>query len=489
MLGRTSIRGEAVILTKDFKEYFPDETTPRNIGNGILMRKTDKEDENKHLSFIAFDVHHENRMFINQSDKFDFIKTLGFDVVPYQILKTKEEILKYWEELNATRDSLPYQIDGSVLYIQNITKQLSYGSNDGRQKGVIAWKPTPKVAITKIKGVVITTGKTGAHIPTASLEPVIINGASIKSALLTTFDEIERLGLNIGDEVTVELAGDIIPRITSVITKNSVGNYPMPTACIACESSLVKLDAYLVCPNHDNCPGQAIGRIDGWLDKCGVKHLGEELLQTLFDGGVITNIVDLYKIDWKLTANLKRGAGRLGNSMATKIKAEIDKTLTLPITTFMGSLGLKFLGRRSVEVAGLKTVEEWLNLTVEEAAKLEGVGPTKAQGIVDAIQNRREEIVELLEYVKIKTEEAKEEVKVATDKPVFSLCLTGAMSKGRSEIKADLEALGHTVKDDVVSGLTYLVTADKNSTSSKSKRANKLNVKIISEEEMWALVN
>lgn len=487
IMGKSSVRGEAILLTADFKKYFPDEKLARSIGNGILMRKTDKEDENKHLSFMAFDFHHESRLFINQSDKFDFIKTLGFNVVPYKILKTKEDIDKYWSELNATRDSLPYAIDGAVMYIQNITKQMSYGVTDGRPKGTIAWKPTAKRATTRVIGITITTGKTGAHVPCADLEPVVIDGSTIKSALLTTFDEIERLGLNIGDTVELCKAGDIIPKILQVVKKNSIGNYPMPTACIACESSLVKLDAYLVCPNHDHCPGQSIGRIDGWISKNNIKHLGDELLQTLFDGGVVTEIVDLYKIDWKLAAKVKRGNGVLGDKMAARIAAEVDKTRTLSIDNFLGSMGLKFIGRRTVEIAGLKTIEEWLSLTAEEAAKLEGIGPTKAEGIVEAIQHHKEEILELLEYVKI---EGNVEVpKMATTtKASFSFCLTGKMSKGRAEISTDLEALGHTTKDDVVSGLTYLVCADTSSTSSKMKKAAKLGVKVISEEEMWKLV-
>lgn len=477
--GKVAIRGEAVLLKKVFEEHFSDSANPRNAGNGIIVRKSGED--NEHIVFRPFDID-SGMEYATQVDKFEHIESLGFVPVGYSLCTNKEEIIEAWDYYNKTRDQIAFEMDGAVVYINDIKAQEAQGIRDGRPKGQIAFKFPPQEGQTIVEDIEITMGHTGALIPTAVLKPIKLAGVTISHALLTTFSRIKDLNVNIGDQVLIRREGDVIPNIIKVVIKNSKGPFPAPTSCPSCKKTLAEEGAYVIC-TYDKCPSKEYQAIMNWITKTGIKHLGDSLLQQLFNTNVINKISDLYSVDWDNLADTPRGAGRLGESMAARIKAQINSTRTMELYKFIGSIGIKGLGRRQAEIMGLKKVDEFLNLTEEEAAKLPQVGEVKAKIIVDSINNNRHTIQSLLKFIKVV--EPVEKVKVAGQK---SFCLTGKMTRSRKQIEADIIAAGHIPKDDVAAGLDYLVSAETDSTSSKAKKANKLGVKIITEEQLMEIL-
>lgn len=471
-----TIRGEAILFKSDWKQYFADTVNPRNAGNGTIMRKSGTN--NEHINFIAFDINVETK---TQEEKFALIKDLGFQTVYYKVCSSKEELENEWNNLNNNRDAIEYETDGAVIYLDNMELQNELGHKDNRPEGQIAWKFESQKAPTKVINFKLTIGSTGAIIPVAEVEPINIGGVVIKNVLMTTFSRIKELDVNIGDEVIISRAGDVIPYLEEVIVKNSIGPYLPPSNCPSCNEVLIEEGAYIIC-NNDDCNAMKLRKIKSYLTKLDIKYIGDELLDSLYNNQTLTDISDLYALTWTSLANEERGNGRLGDKSAKKIIQEIEKTKKLSLNNFIGSVGIKFLGRRQAEILGFTSIDEYLNLTVEKISNCDTIGPVKAEGIVKSIDKNRDLIAKLLKHIEI--ESATPVVKSSA----LSFCLTGTMSKSRKEIEKDIEQKGFESIDDVKSGLSYLVCADKSSNSSKTKKATKLGIKIIDEQELYEIL-
>lgn len=493
-----SVRGEAMLKIKDFRDHFPGAANPRNAANGTVRRSDGTGSE--YLVFYAFDVKN-GEQFKCHRNKLMFLQNIGFDTVPFVVHKTANGVLDYHQHTQSERDKLPIEIDGLVVRVDDEQAFIEAGERNMRPRAAIAFKFKAMEAITTLDGIELTMGHTGAIIPTAKLSPISIGGVTVVSALLNNFDYIRDLGVAIGDKVVVSRRGDVIPHIEGV-HEEAPDRKPIeePTECIKCGSELIKDGVHLVCGSMD-CAGHAEMLFKNYIKKRDIKFIGDSLRQILFYDHGITEPHQLYEIEEDWLSRVSVGNGVVGSN-AKRIIAEINDSRSAKLSEFMGSLGVKFLGRRMAEIMindGLvKSVDDFMNLDVDWLARQEGFSTTKATGIVEGIQAIRETIQKLLEHVEVRPiEEPEPEVEPSTDGLAGqSFCFTGAIKatddsgkRMTRQMMWDLVKVhGGVVHEKVKPDTNYLVMADPNSNSSKARKAREAGVGLLSEDDFFEMI-
>lgn len=498
-----AIRGEVILRTEQYKVVDPTLSgNARNVGNGI-MRRSDGVNSNL-LEFVPFDC--DDYLLLFEHQKVDLMLELGFNVVETSLVENVDDAIKIYNDVGEQRDSLPYKIDGIVFKIDDIKAQHDLGVSGGRPRGQMVLKYQAMGAITTVKDVVVTIGHTGVLVPTAVLEPVLIDGTHVQNALLNNWNFIAALDVAIGDKVEVIKAKDIIPYVTRVIER-AVDRKPIeePSTCPVCgfkTGRSVNVDgidgASTMCLN-DSCEAKGFARIKKWINKLDVLGIGDTVLMEMFKTGKLQQPADLYNWTIDQLAALRVGNGDFGVSRATQVYDQLHNKKSLSLKKFLGSLSVPYLGERRVEllqaaVPGKMTkIEDWLN--VDNIALLEANGAPKiASHIINGIIVHKSTIDELLKHVTIVDDEP---VQASSDKFAgLTFVFTGAIMKcdgngkryTRDALHNMVRGFGGNVSDDVKKGVNYLVQADPNSVSSKSQKAVKFDVKIISENEFFDMV-
>lgn len=499
-----SVRGEAMLFLDSFGKYFQDQANPRNAANGTVRRSDG--DRAHRITFVPFDCLVEQGAGLpitTHNQRLSFMETLGFDPVWRLVFDQGDtaKVLEVHEREANTRDSLPYEIDGLVVRLNKDADFDMLGERDNRPKGAVAFKFKASEATTELLDVKVSIGHTGAIIPTADLAPVEIGGVTVRSALLNNYEEIERLRIAIGDEVRVIRTGDVIPKIIGVAQEGEQREpIQVPTVCIACGSQLVKDGAHLFCRNED-CEGKLYRLLKSWVDKRNILHIGDELLTTLYESYGVREPADLYGLTEDVLAAIPRGAGVVGGN-AKRIMVELNKSRTAPLNEFVGSLGIKFLGRRQAEIMikqGVDSLRKFVLIKADELTELEGFSESKATQVVEGIKKAYPRITKLLKAgVKVTEPELVEEVAPSGDGPLAGMCFvfTGAIEKVGGDGKRFTRKMmwdvvresGGSHEEKVKEGVTHLVQADPTKESVKTKKARKLGMKIISEADFWSLV-
>lgn len=496
------VRGEAILYIADYQQLRSDEagvpfsqipekerSNPRNIGNGMMGR--DDGTNAELLQFIAFNVEN-GKDFSTEQEKFEFLRSLGFQPVPHRVCESAEDVELFYTSTADQRDDLPFEIDGVVVTVNSLDHQAKFITKDPksrlRPKYARAIKFPHKSNKTILNDVELTVGHSGAIIPTAILEEVRIGGVNVTHALLNNWDEIGRLGVAIGDEVEVVLAGDIIPKIIRV-TKPGQNRklIPEPDRCPACGDPATrekrgKKGAVVYCTNTA-CSEMMLQKIDHWIGSSkkgvGILGIGDRILRTLWDEQIINDAADLYTMTVAQMENLEMssgGGGRIGTSRATEIVSNVvaKKVLSLPI--FLGSLGIELLGRRRVQIlqeaaeGELNRLEDWLDDDKLANLKIDGLGDTIRSSIREGIDDHRELIAKLVSVgVIIEVPEVKEENEAGPMDGV-SFCFTGTR-EGLDKV----QALGAMIKNSVAKSKPspdFLVQKDPLSASNKTRNAD-----------------
>ncbi len=496
IFGNVAVRGEVVLLKADWPKvsnYDPTKN-PRNAGNGV-MRRDDGTDA-EHLTFVAFDIVADVEDFMTINGQVQALTQCGFSDVAETHLAVSTEDLQHlvadWEQ---QRPNLDYAIDGLVFKANDLHVSADMGVSSGRPNGQMAWKWASDVAETVVEGVELTVGHTGLISPTFKLKPVELMGVTVSNALGNNWNEIARLGgIQIGDTVEVFRAGEIIPKISRLVTPGATRTpIAEPTQCPCCSGPAGRINggANTYCLS-DDCSAKTTGKVKRWLKSLEIIGIGDEVLAGLCaDGGPVTDAASLYHLTPEVIEFLTVGNGKLGLSRAKSIVAAIQAKKRLTLDEFLGSLGVQHLGKRRVqivrELAGgtLDTLEAWLDgttlLKVAAQCQIAGMAPAIVKGLEDVGST-----IQRLLWVLPRPEAPAPAAKAKEG--ALSFVLTGTMSRGRKEIAADIIAAGHTVKDDVSAGLSYLVQADPASASSKSRKAGKLGIPVIDEAALLALL-
>jgi DNA ligase (NAD+) len=477
------VRAEAYLPVSVWKKYFTDSANPRNATAGTISRLDGSN--NAYISIAAFDISVDGMEFNTVAQKFKLLKELGFDTVRWFEAKTEKQLKEYRDRYVNERPNLDFWIDGIIVCINDVKKhkELGYSGGGTKPKYSLGWKFETEKAITKVIGMTITVGHTGALVPTAQLEPVYIGGTIVSNVLLNNFTYLEEKNVNIGDDVEVQKSGDIIPYLNMVVKKNSIGTYPRPKDWNGYKVEMIDRHLMIVDPD---CPDITFQRVRNWVDKTNIKFLGDELLMSLFESDMVKDIPDLYDVSVDSLSNLSIGNGVLGKSNAKKVMIEIDKTRKMGTDLFMGSIGVKFLGRQQAKKIQLSTPQEYLNVSVNSLSNEDGMGPNKAKDMIDSIKSKKELIEKLLTKVNV---EPLSKPKVNKEGKLFgkSFCFTGV--RPTKDEESLLVSAGGEIKSGVSKGLTHLVQKDKDSMSEKTKKALSYGTEIISYDDFQKLIN
>lgn len=493
-----AIYGEVIMFKEDFiklneeKEKLgePIFANPRNAAAGSLRQLDPKITASRKLRFYAYYIKSNYDIGVKkQSENIQLLKEWKFSVPDIFVSSKLEEIKNYHEEISNKRSELPFDIDGIVVKINDLSFHDKLGSVGKDVRWAIAWKFKPEQGITKLKNVVFQVGRTGVITPVAELEPVRIKGATISRVSLHNFDEIKRLNVMIGDKVVVERSGDVIPYIVKVIEEERTGEEkPIlpPETCPECGSKVVKFEGEVAyrCINN-SCPAQLIEKLRYVVSKgkFDIQGLGDEIIQKLFEQGYVRDIADIFSLNAK-----KLFLAGVGEKNSLKIEKAINNSKTIEYDRFITALGIRYVGEQTARLLAenFQPIEKLINAKPEELTKIEGIGEVVANSIVSFFKNEQnvKTIKKMLELgVKIIYPQKEESNLLGK-----TIVITGTLKNfSRDEIKRILTTLGCNVSESVSSKTDYLLLGE--NPGSKYDKAKELGTKIITEEELLKMLN
>jgi len=477
------IRGEVIMTHDVWEKKYPSKANCRNAANGIMRRKDGAGCED--LNLIVYDAASidADNFFTDEHQKLKWLEKRGFQVTETKTFSSAQEIIDYRDEVSKIRESLPFDIDG--LVIKDIQIDMA-DLRKARPEKQIAFKFELETAFSILREVIWS--ESGAtYTPIGIVDPVRLAGTTVKRANLNNPDMIRKAGLKIGCMVSVVKRGEIIPKIEGLAPGSKQKNTQeiiFPSTCAVCGAALVDAGTRLYCPNAQ-CPKRLLHRLEKWVSVLDIRELGEKLLRQLFDKN-IRHIHELYK----LTAQELAGYERMGELSAAKVIRHIQTKRELSLAAFVAGFDLEGIAETTMEKiadAGFDTLEKLRSATVEELAAVYRLGDITAKIIVDGLKECAKEMDTVL-----KTSVITISAPVPQDSlplRALSFCFTGELaSMKRTDAQEKVKSLGAQVKSSVVNGLSYLVTNDPASGSSKNKKARELGIEIIGEEEFLELI-
>jgi DNA ligase (NAD+) len=498
--GRTEIRGEIVILKKEFiklnklaaengdKVY----ANPRNLAAGTIRQLDPKLVAARPLTFFAYDLIHQDFVGTNEQayrilNELGF-KTSGVEEVFTDITKLEKHLTK-WE---AEREKLKFNSDGFVIKLNDRKIFAELGVVGKAPRGAVAFKYPAEQSTTKILDILVSIGRTGAATPVAILEPVNLAGSTVSMATLHNASEIERKDIRVGDTVIVEKAGDIIPAVIESLKDLRDGSeikFRFPKKCPECGTKLVKLkedEAVWRCPNN-SCPARVSRLIEHFCSRgaMDIAGMGSKNVEALLDAKLIEDYADLYSLKFEDVLSLERFA----EVSARKLIDSIASKKNPPLAKFIFALGIRQVGAQTaIDLAEkFKSLEKLSLANLEELLEVENIGEVVAESIVAWFGDP--ETQDVLQKFKLSGVSPQDLVEIAGGKlEGLSFVITGSLSNMSREEAADkIRALGGIFQSSVGKGTTYLV-AGGSVGESKLKKAEQFGTKIIDEEEFIKLV-
>lgn len=508
-IDKVEIRGEVLIRKDLFKKMNEERleeglslfANPRNAAAGSIRLQDPSEVAKRSLEAFVYHITYAEKdgknllgtVLRKHSDNIKMLHELGFKT-PYPVMKVCigiEEVIQYCEEWQRKRDTYPYEIDGMVIKVNDISLYDRLGFTSHHPRWAIAFKFKARQATTKIINVVFQVGRTGAITPVAKLEPVEIGGVTVSSVSLMNEDFIREKDIRIGDTVLVERAGDVIPYVVMVIKEARTGNekpIEFPKTCPSCGSPIVKPpgEAVYRCVNI-NCPAQVIERLIHFASKdaMDIKGLSEATIRKFYNLKLVRTIPDIYRLNYNLIKNIPG----FGQKSVENLKNAIEESKKRPIYRLIYGLGIRYVGEVTAKTlaSAVKCIDDLKNFTITDLIKLPDVGDKVATEIYNFFQNQQNlNMIQELRDLGVKTchEEEEKKGKLSGMNFVF----TGTLECcSREKAKEIVESLGGNVLDTVSKKVHYLVVGQE--PGSKLQKAQKLGtVKIINEEEFLKLI-
>jgi len=500
------IRGEVFIENNDFKKINKNFANPRNAASGSLRQKNAAVTRKIPLKFIAYTYGYAENMNIkNQSDFLNNLKFWGFKINPLnkKIDDIKKLILNH-KNLEGKRKELPFDIDGVVYKINNFELQKRLGFAANAPRWAIAHKFSANSSISEIQNIEIQLGRTGALTPVAKIKPVNIGGVMVSNATLHNEDEIIRKDIRIGDTVTVERAGDVIPHVISVnLNKRNKSSkkFVFPLKCPSCNSNTIKdfnevtkkKDAVRRCTSEGyECEKIAIEKIKHFVSKeaFNIDGLGKKIVENFWSLGLIKFPQDIFNLNY---AQIEKLEG-WGNLSTTNLKFSIDQKTKITLERFIYSLGIRHIGQENAKLIArhLKSPLNFLKLSdnknIDKLSNIDGIGPTQIQSIKNFFSNRTNLniISELNKNLSITNIIAVNNDGLLKDK---TFMLTGKLDEiSRAEAKSLIEQNSGKIVNNVNKKLDYLISGEK-PTIRKVNTAKELGIKVISQQEWMKMLN
>lgn len=467
---------------------------PRNATAGSIKLKYSREVAKRRLRSLLYGVgYHEEGEFSSQYELLQFLKEQGFRTNPHiKKCTSLKEIQDFCDEWEKRRFELPFDIDGMVLKVNSFEYQRRLGSTAKSPRWAIAYKFKAEEAITKLVNIDFQVGRTGAVTPVARLIPVKISGTTVSNATLHNEDEIKRLKLKIGDYVKVIKAGEIIPKVTSVVFEKRDGTekpFKMITHCPVCHTKLVKPvgEAIWRCPNI-SCPAQIKRSLQHFVSRnaMDIEGFGESLISFLVDNNFVKNIADLYKFDY---TKLRQFEGFEEKSVQN-LKNAIEKSKEIPFPKVLYALGIRYVGVKTARILAehFKSIDNLQKASEEEIMQIQEIGEKIAQSVVSYFQNpQNQKLIEELKKLGLQFELKEEKAKPQKLKGLKFVITGTLLNYTRDEIKELLTENGGEVLSSVGKNVDYLVVGE--NPGSKLDKAREIGtIKIISEDEVLKMI-
>ncbi len=495
------VRGEVVLPLAAFQKLNAEReeqglapaANPRNFAAGTLRTLEPNIVAQRRLDFYAyFALDERGYIFPNQSKALDALSTAGFRVNPKRgVVRSIDQALAFIAEADALRESLPYEIDGVVLKVDSTALQNRLGFTGRAPRWAIAYKFAARSAVTQVETIAVQVGRTGKLTPVAELTPVAIGGTTVSRATLHNADEIERLGLKIGDFVTVERGGDVIPKVVAVLAEKrpkGARDFSFPALCPVCGSAVVREPGEVDwrCINV-NCPARLRESLLYFSARkvMNIEGLGEAVVQQLTDRGLVRNLADIYKLDEAALLSLER----IGEKTAQSLLHQIARSKNAPLDRVILGLGIRFVGERTAQflAEAFGTMDRVMEASTEELERVPEIGPrisTAIREFFDVTANR--ELIEKLRAAGLNFTAVRK--KTSSSKlSGLTFVLTGTLpTLTREEAKERIERQGGNVAGSVSKKTNYVVAGEE--AGSKLDKARSLGIAILDETGLMYLL-
>jgi DNA ligase (NAD+) len=492
--GSFEVRGEVVFNKKAFEKLnaereaaeLPRFANPRNAAAGSLRVLDPSITASRQLDFYAYFLIPPHP---TQSESLETLHKMGFKVNSHRKKCAGiEELVAFCKEWEEKRDSLPLEIDGVVAKVDSIEQQAKLGWTAKAPRWAIAFKFPAQQAQTLVEDVIVNVGRTGAVTPTAVFKPVNIGGVMVGKATLHNEDEIGRLGVQIGDTVLVERAGDVIPKVVRVVKEGEHRRpFVMPKTCPNCGTEIVRAEGEAIsrCINT-NCPARLKESVlhfaaRGVMD---IDGLGDVLVNHLVDSGLVKNVADLYKLTLDDLVKIER----MGTKSAQKLLNNIEASRKSALNRLINGLGIPSVGERTAQILAetFGDLDKIMNADEDELKKAEEVGPKVAHSIMQFFQQKANR--ELVERLREEGLAFTYKVSRHTGKlQGLTFVLTGTLpNMTREDAQERIEAAGGKISKSVSKKTNYVVAGEE--AGSKLDKAKELGIKIIDEERLLGMM-
>jgi len=495
------VRGELLMPRAAFKKMNEEReakglalfANPRNATAGTVRQLDASITAQRRLDYFPYMLLRNGRNYFDRHwETLEALEAAGFKVnQSRKLARNMEEVWTFIQQWEAKRETLPYEIDGIVVKVDRTGLQNELGFTGKAPRWAIAYKYAARAGVTQIEGIRVQVGRTGKLTPVAELKPVAIGGTTVRNATLHNMDEIERLGVKIGDWVQVERGGDVIPKVAKVIDDKDHPrghtNFQMPENCPICGTKVVKTEGEVDyrCVNA-NCPAKLRETILHFASRgvMNIDGMGDALVTQLTDRGMVKNVADIYKLTKSDLLSLER----MGDKSAQNVLDEIEDSKKLPLQRVIFGLGIRFVGERTAQFLAehFGSIDGPMNASLEELEEVNEVGPRIAESIREFFDEpRNRELIKRLRDAGLTFAGKKRERGTKLAGKTF--VLTGTLAKhSRDEAKKMIEDAGGRVSGSVSKKTDYVVAGT--DAGSKLDKAKELGVPVIEETEMEKLV-
>lgn len=492
------IRGEVFMPHQEFKRLNqlkkeadePLYANPRNAAAGSLKMLDPRIVSKRGLACVFYGIAQiEGKKLHSQFEVHEYLRGLGLPVLKEVALCSNiDEIFTFAEKVRAARDKLPFDIDGIVIKLNHLKEQEMIGSAGKHPRYACAYKFAAEQAQTKILDITVQIGRTGVLTPVAELVPVFLSGSLIARATLHNQEEVMRKDIRIGDTVTIEKGGDVIPKVVKVNLEMRLQEAPrweMPKRCPSCGTQVASIEGEVAirCPNHSSCPEQMLRRIIYFAgrDAFDIENLGEKVAEELFEKGYIKTPADLFILTKEQLATLNNFKEKSINNLLTSI----EKAKHVSLDRFIMGLGIKHIGMQNSELLAIKSqsMEKLMQMTKEDFLTIEGIGDKVADAIIEyfKMEENRDEVKKLL---------SRGVVPHSPEPPAFenhpfngkTFVITGTLEKyTRQEAGKLIKDRGGKVSESVSKKTHFLLYG--HDAGSKLEKAKQLHIPLLTEVE------
>ena len=500
------IRGEVFMHRKAFERLNNERiennevpyANPRNFASGTIKLQDSAEVAKRPLDCFLYFLYTDKPLYPTHWESIEAVKSWGFHVCEHsRLCKSIDDVMAFIRYWDTERFNLSYDIDGIVLKVNNLAQQQELGFTAKSPRWAISYKFKAQQAETVLETVSYQVGRTGAVTPVANLSPVLLAGTTVKRASLHNANEIERLDLHLGDWVFVEKGGEIIPKITGVnLDKRPANSQPITyiTHCPECGTELIRKDGESnhYCPNDEGCAPQIVGKMQHFVGRkaMNIDGLGDETIETLFEKGFIKHIGDIYLLHQHKAQLMEMD--RFGEKSINNMLDGIEKSKLMPFEKVLFGLGIRYVGETVAKklAAYFKNINALAAATLEELTAVDEIGPRIAESLVEYFASPEHLAqIEALKTAGLQLEIIEREQVLASNKLAGkTFIISGVFGNySRDELKDLIEQNGGKILSSISAKLNYLV-AGNNMGPSKLEKAQKLNIPIISDDELLAMI-